>query len=73
MKGIGNCPVCGFACKTVGHGKVPRHGHVKNPWMGTPRWKPLVWLPRCRGSGLPAVNFQEIKPAKAAEEKPHAT
>ena len=43
IKGIGNCPVCGFACRTIGHGKTPRHGHIK--------WK-KGWLPPCKGSGL---------------------
>jgi hypothetical protein len=50
---IGNCPECGFACRTIGRGRTPRHGHVKN-------FAIKGWLPPCKGSGKPAVNHQYI-------------
>jgi len=51
LRGIGNCPCCGFACQTVGNGKTPRHGHIKHG---------KGWLPPCEGSGLPVANYLKL-------------
>lgn len=55
---VGNCPVCGLCITCVGHGKTPRHGHVRNDKHGSrvPGGK-LKWLPACSGSGKLAANI----------------